>query len=163
MTDSGHWLQTQCCITRQWLPAPKGSGPSHLLPQLPPSDRALLLHVTSRTAAINVLCDGLHLLKHHKAKLTAVIMSHVSYYSLCFCFSWNVPCRLTWQSKCNNTFKFQALSFQCWCGKNHNSTRFSLALSSSFTHAHVLKKHTFAREIGDDTNTLHTTVYKTDD
>ena len=32
----------------------------------------------------------------------------------------------------------------------------------SFTHALVPKKHTFAWEVGDDTNTLHTTVYKTD-
>ena len=70
--------------------------------------------------------NGLYLLKHHKAKLTAVIISHISYYSLCLCFSWNVPCRLTWQSKRNNTFRFQALSFPCWRGKK---TQFNPFLS----------------------------------
>jgi len=52
-------------------------------------------------------------------KLTAVIIApHIYYYFLRFCFSWNVPCRSTWQSKGNNTtFKLQALSCQHWFGK----------------------------------------------
>ena len=44
----------------------------------------------------------------------------------------------------------------------HNSACFSLTLSSSFTRAHVPKKHRFGWEIGTDTYTLHTVVFEID-
>ena len=98
-------------------------------------------------------------------KQTAVVISpQIYHYPPYFCVSWNVPCRSTWQFKRSNTFKFQELSFQGQSGKKqtnkqkHNSACCSLTLSSSFTRAHVPKKHTFGWETGTDTYTLHTIV-----
>ena len=80
--------------------------------------------MTSTTAAIKVLCTCYLTYPKWLAvtktslKLTAVIKApHIYYYFPCFCFSWNVPCRSTWQSKCSNIFKLQALSCQRWFGK----------------------------------------------
>ena len=96
-------------------------------------------------------------------KQTAVVISpQIYHYPPYFGVSWNVPCRSRWQFKRSNTFKFQELSFQGQSGKKkkkpHNSACCSLTLSSSFTGAHVPKKHTFGWETGTDTYTLHTIV-----
>lgn len=55
---------------------------------------------------------------------------------------------------------FKNYLFQAEVVKKHNSACFSLTLSSSFTRAHVPKKHTFGWEIGTVTYTLHTIVYE---
>ena len=65
-------------------------------------------------------------------KLTAAIIApHIYYYFTCFCFSWNVPCRSTWQSKCSNTFKLQALSCQCWLGKKKKKTTVDIKIKTT--------------------------------
>ena len=62
----------------------------------------------------------------------------------------------------NSLFKAKVVKKKKQQKTKHNSACFSLTLSSSFTPAHVPKKHRFGWEIGTDTYTLHTVVFEID-
>lgn len=111
-----------CTIIRWQMPISKWSGP---LTSFYSYHLRLAHHysiftlVTTNMVAIKVLnacyfnCPKpLLLIKTLLSQIVVSIIPQIYYYLPCFFFSGNVPCRSTWQSKYNDTFKSQTLSFQ---------------------------------------------------